>query len=251
MIFLLGLGSFLSAQDTFTEKCLEAKSMLHHGYDTWNEPELQESLGLFQRILNLNQETWLVHYYIGLGHYRLSTVYMDRKDKEKAEQHLDEAIDHLEICKKLNETFPESYALIASCLGNKIGLAPWKGMILGPKSSAEMIRALQYGPQNPRVWLMKGINSKYSPKLFGGGKEKALEELKQAVVFFEADSVANPLYPSWGYDLAYAWIGIIHTETGDFNSAQKAFEKGLEIYPQNGWIRHQLIPQLEKKQNEK
>ncbi len=249
LILLAAINLF--AGDVFTEKCLEAINMLHDGYNTWNETEMQKSLGLFERILNLDRDPWLVHYYIGLCHYRLSTLYMDEKNKDKAGRHLDEAIDHLELCKAQNDTFPESYALIASCMGNKIGLAPWKGMVLGPKSGAQMQKAFEYGPENPRVWLLQGISSNFSPKMFGGGKQKALDELRQAIEYFEADAVTQPLYPSWGHDLAYAWIGVIKTERQEWDAAQKALEKGLELNPQNGWIRHQLLPELAKKKNEK
>lgn len=246
---LLFTVSGLYAQDVFTEKMLEAKSKLHHGYDAWNVDEMQEGMALFNRILNLEKETWLVHYYLGLAGYRLGIYYME-SDKKQAGNYFNDAIDHFKMCASLNDTFPESYALISSCLGNKIGLTPWKAMILGPKSGAEMEKAMKQDRENPRVWLVKGIGSYHSPKSFGGGKDKAAEELKQAIALYETESVENPLYPAWGYEQAYAWLGVIQTDKAEYEAAKASFERGLEINPQSGWIRHELIPNLEKKLNE-
>lgn len=250
LITLFIFYSCLFAQDVFTDKLQEAKTQLHHGYNTWNVDELQQSLALFERLLATDREPWLVHYYLGLNDYWLGTLYMGQNEKSKAKACFETAIEHLKNCQSLNETFPESYALVASCMGNQIGLTPWKGMILGPKSGGEIANAVKYGPENPRVWLLKGINTNFSPKTFGGGPEKALPELEKAVTLFESDSTSDPLYPSWGHDQAYAWIGLIQTELKNFSEAESALKNGLLINPQNGWIRHQLIPELEKKMNE-
>lgn len=249
LIFLLVVQGCLFSQDVFIKHLQEAKTQLQHGYDTWDINELQKSLAHFNRLFGMERETWLVHYYIGLNHYRLGTMYMEQDDKDKAGQHWDEAIDHLKVCQNLNESFPESYALTASCMGNKISLAPWKAMILGPKSGVEMEKALKYGPDNPRVWLLKGINTNFSPKVFGGGSEKALKELQKAITLFESDTSVNPIYPNWGHDQVYAWIGLIQTKAGNLESARTALEKGLILNPQNGWIQYELIPELQK--NEK
>lgn len=250
IIVLILSVSGLFAQDVFTEKMLEAKTKLHHGFDTWNADEMHESAALFNRLLTLDKETWLVHYYSGLAGYRLGIYYME-SDKKQARAQFNEAIDHLKKCASLNDTFPESYALISSCLGNKIGLTPWKAMFLGPKSGSEMEKALEFDSKNPRVWLLMGLGSYHSPKSFGGGKEKAAEELKQAIQYFESESVENPLYPSWGYDQAYGWLGMAQTDLGEFDAAQESLNKGLKNNPQSGWIRYELIPNLEKKMNEK
>jgi len=39
-------------------------------------------------------------------------------------KHLDEAVNHLEAAVKLNNKFAEAYALLSSCYGQKISMAP-------------------------------------------------------------------------------------------------------------------------------
>jgi tetratricopeptide (TPR) repeat protein len=248
IIMIMGFTCNLFAGD-FENHVITTYHTLQQGVNTWNETKMQESLAHFQRLLNLQEKEWLVRFYIAFAEYRMSIFYME-KDKKKAGQFLNDAIDELKKSQAVNDTFPESYALLASCYGNKIGLAPLKGMFLGPRSGAAIEKAVLLGPENPRVWLHKGIGSYHTPKAFGGGKEKALEELKKAVVLYEKEKVLNPVYPQWGHDEAYVWIGIIYKEMEQLEDAEQAWKKGLEINPQNGWIRHDLQPDLNKQKEE-
>jgi len=232
--------------DDFEYKIIKARTLLEQGHNHWDESEMQSSLAQFQRLLHLEQEKWLVHFYIAFANYRLSTYYMD-KDKEKAGRFIDEALDQLKNSQKLNDSFPESYALMSSCYGNKIGLTPWKGMILGPRSGMTMEKAITLGPENPRVWLLKGVGTNFSPKAFGGGAEKAIEELQKAIHLYENEEPLNPIHPQWGHDEAYAWLGIILKKQGRLEEAKKAYEDGLAVNPQCGWIKYSLLPDLQKK----
>ena len=65
------------------------------------------------------------------------------------------------MCIEVNDNFAESYALLSSCYGQKIGMSPWKGMILGIKSGNAIDKAVELSPDNPRVWLIKAINTNY------------------------------------------------------------------------------------------
>ncbi len=249
LVLILVTGLNLQAEDVFTQKLLEARTVLHNGYTHWSETEMQEGVAQFERLLSLEKEKWLVHYYIGLGQYRLGVFHMEN-DKKKSGYFYNEAIDHLKMSISENDTFPECYALISSCYGNKIGLTPWKAMFLGPKSGAEMDRAVTRGPDNPRVWMLKGVGSKYSPKTFGGGLDKALEELQKSIQLFEAETVENPLYPSWGLDQAWGWIGMIYMELNQPEKAREAYKKSLQINPQYGWVKYDLLPQIQESQDE-
>lgn len=249
LLIALPFGFIVHAEDVFIQKFIEARTLLHSGYDHWNESEMQQAVAQFQRLLDLERESWLVNYYIGLGEYRLAVFYME-KDKNLSGQYFNHAIDHLKMSISENDTFPECYALVSSCYGNKIGLTPWKAMFLGPKSNAEMDRAMTRGPDNPRVWMLKGIGSKYSPKTFGGGLDKALEELQKSVQLFEKEKVENPLYPCWGHDQAWGWIGMIYLEQNQPEAAREAFEKSLQINPDYGWIKYDLLPKVQENKNE-
>jgi tetratricopeptide (TPR) repeat protein len=248
-LVVLCLASQLLAND-FEDQIIQARSLLEQGYYHWDEAKMQESLAQFQRLLHLEKEEWLIRFYIAFADYRLGTFYME-KDKKKAGKFLNDALNQLKKSQKQNDSFTESYALMSSCYGFKTGLAPWKGMILGPRAGLAIGKAESLGPENPRVWLLKGIGSRYTPKAFGGGKKTALEELNKAIELYEQEKPRDPILPQWGHDEAYAWVGIILKQQGHLQEAKKAFEKGLEVNPHNGWITYSLMLDLEKELGEK
>ena len=83
--------------------------------------------------------------------------------------------------------------------------------------------------------------------MFGGGKDKALEHIQDAIVYFESFEPDMPILPTWGYDEAYTFLGMIHMDQEDFVEAKKSFEKALEINPNNAWIQFDLMPKLVEK----
>ena len=48
------------------------------------------------------------------------------------------------------------------------------------------------------------------------------------------EEIRDTLQPSWGYDEAYAQLGIMRQEAGDIEGAREAFVKALEVNPNNG-----------------
>ena len=68
-----------------------------------------------------------------------------------------------------------------------IGLSgnPLSGMTLGPKSNGLLDRAKELEPKNPRVWLVSGMSAMFTPKMFGGGTDKAEQELRKSLDLFD------------------------------------------------------------------
>ena len=44
-----------------------------------------------------------------------------------------------------------------------------------------------------------------------------------------------------------AWLGIVLAKKGDVEGARAAYENGLAMEPDHGWIRNVLLPQLDEK----
>lgn len=246
LILMVSLNTPGLQANDLDSKIIEARETLLQGNYTWDESKLQNGLSQFQRLLTLGQKEWLLQFYVGYAEYRLSLLYLSQNNKDKSETYLEDAIEHFKLSQAKNDTFPESYAMMASCFGNMIGLKPWKSVLLGPRSNAALDKASDLGPENPRVWMTKGVNSFYTPKMFGGGKEKAEDELRKAIEFFKTDSIPEPIYPNWGLDEAWAWLGQILQGNNKLDEARACYEKGLEVNPENGWIRYQLLPKLDK-----
>lgn len=204
---------------------------------------LVAAAALAERALAAFPDDPLLLHYRGYAVYREALLRRERQG-EDVDALLDEAQSLLERSAELLP-LPETYAVLASVLGQKIGSNPLRAMILGPKSGAALDRALELGPQNPRVWLTRGISAIFTPKLFGGGMERAEEALRQAIAYFETDAPAPPA-PAWGRDEAWAWLGEVYRLTDREEQAREAYMKALEIEPENGWVQHVLLPALAK-----
>ncbi len=189
-------------------------------------------------------DPWLLHYR-GYALYSEASLRMGRYGEKDVEKYYEQAEESLEqSVAKLKQ--PESYALLSSVIGQQIGSNPLKGMTLGPKSSGAMEDALQVGARNPRVWLLRGIGAMFTPKMFGGGEDKAEEYLRRAIQLFETDKPEAPA-PAWGREEAWIWIGQLLEEQKKWDEAKAAYQKALEIEPRNSWVKDSLLPEFDKR----
>lgn len=225
---------------------ISGKTVLQDAVNEWEESKLIQARGFFERLLQDDTYPWLVHYYVALADYRLVNFYNSKKNTELAKKYLEDGIQHLELALEQKDDFAEVHSLLSSLLGIKIGLTPWLGITLGPRSGREMGKAMELAPGNPRNYLIAGISAFFSPKIFGGGKEKARAELEKAIVLFETEAADHPIFPEWGHDEAHAWLGQVFLETETPETAKVHFEKALEINPQNNWVKYVLLPNYEK-----
>jgi tetratricopeptide (TPR) repeat protein len=217
--------------------------LLHHAAVRGDRAGLLEARGLAERAVTALGEDGLLVYHMGEAHYRLATLLFGA-EPDSAAFHLERAAELLGRSVEL-QPLAEAHALLSTVLGMQIGSNPLKGMILGPRSGRELDRALALGPENPRVWLVKGSSELNKPKLFGGGAEPAVESLRQATALFDRDD-PEPGLPRWGRAEVWAWLGQAYAALGRTTEARDAYERALEIEAAYAWVRHALLPALER-----
>jgi tetratricopeptide (TPR) repeat protein len=139
----------------------------------------------------------------------------------------------------------ETHALLANILGQEIGLDASTGPTLGPRVQQEMTAALNMGASNPRVWLLRGIQSIYTPAEYGGGLTTAESHLNKAVALFVTDRPSPPT-PSWGRAEAYAWLGQVLQKENRKAEARTAYRQALAIQKDYAWVTYTLLPSLDK-----
>ncbi|HEX6053240.1 MAG TPA: tetratricopeptide repeat protein [Gemmatimonadaceae bacterium] len=207
---------------------------------------LTQAAALLDRALTVTPNDRLLLYYRSLSLYRLAAQYMGRNRNNDAKKALEEADRLLE---QIETKAPagDALALRGAVVGQLIGLSsnPLSGMTLGPKASGLIERAMELEPNNPRVWLVRGISSMFTPKMFGGGTDKAERDLRKAAELFAAERVVAPA-PSWGHADAYIWLGQTLQKEGKAEDARAAYEKALELSPSNAWVTQSLLPSLSK-----
>jgi tetratricopeptide (TPR) repeat protein len=187
----------------------------------------------------------LAHYYAALADYRIVNR-LPEDAEDRREQVLEDAIRHLKRATEINSTMADAWALLAGCYGRMMGMNPMRSMSLGPKSNEAMEKAKEHDPDNPRVWIIDGMSDFHTPSMFGGDKERALKKFEKAARLAEQASVDDPLMPSWGHAEAHTWIGIAHMEVERYERARTAFETALDLNPDYKWVKHVLLPRLEK-----
>ena len=204
---------------------------------------LKSAEALLERALTVApNDPWLLHY-LGFALYREATLRMGRY-REDVGPLLERADSILERSTHL-AAIPESHALRSGLLGMMIGSSPIKGMTLGPKSGAQMERAIELAPGNPRVWMLRGIGAIHTPSMFGGGLDKSEEYLKKSIDLFVNDKPQSPA-PGWGLAEAHAWLGQVYKKQGKLELARAEYQKALALEPNDMWTRTTLLPALDK-----
>ena len=208
---------------------------------------LSNAAAMVDRVLTVTPNDPLLLYYRSLALYRIAGLYTGQKKNDEAKRALDEADALLERATAKSPT-ADALALRSSVIGLMIGLSgnPMSGMTLGPKSSGLLDRAKELEPKNPRVWLVSGMSAMFTPKMFGGGTDKAEDDLRKALTLFENDKPVSPA-PSWGRADAYIWLGQALQQNGKKDEARTMYQKALEIQPKNGWVLYVLLPALDGK----
>jgi tetratricopeptide (TPR) repeat protein len=206
---------------------------------------------LLDRALAALPDDALLQHYAAYAAYRESVLAMARAgdgDAARGEaQALLQRADSLLERSAGRLPLPESFALRASVLGMQIaaGRNPAAAMWLGPRANAAMEEAARRGPRNPRVLLLRGISAFNTPKLWGGGADRARAYLAEAAELFAADRPASPL-PAWGAAEVHLWLGRSWRALGQPDSARVAYARAQALEPDNQWLIRVLIPELER-----
>ena len=206
---------------------------------------LTNAAAMIDRVLTVTPNDPLLLYYRSLALYRMASIYTGQKKRDEAKRALEEADLLLEQAISKSPT-AEALALRSGVIGLIIGSSgnPMSGMTLGPKASGLLDRAKELEPKNPRVWLVSGMSAMFTPKMFGGGTDKAEQDFRKALTYFETDQPVTPA-PSWGRADAYIWLGQALHKNDKIDEARVAYQKALELQPNNGWVQNVLLPSLD------
>jgi len=246
VILAIAFIHILSAQtdsSAIPRTIVRGKAIIQKAINTADQELFAKAENLLEPARHERRFAPLGNYYLGYAAYKRSTILL-QIDKDKANVYLDSAVVRFEEAISQDNAFAEAYALLAGCYGLKISIAPIKGMILGMKSGTLLSTAKKLAPTNPRVAMQRAISTYNTPSIFGGGKEKGLEEMNSAAVLFDRWASTDSLQPDWGKDEIWAWIGLARMDRKETIQAKRAFERALDINPDNGWVKHVLLPKL-------
>jgi tetratricopeptide (TPR) repeat protein len=232
----------LSGRDRWADT---ARVEIETAYTSGDVERVRGARALVERALTaFPADPLLEHYYAYALHREVNLLMGRGRAKEEEYRPLLKQADSILERSAAKLPLAETHALRSSVLGQLIN-NPLRGMTLGPQSGSAMDRALELGPRNPRVWLLRGVGAMFTPTMFGGGADRAEEYLRKAIALFPSDRPAPPL-PAWGHAEAYAWLGQALHKQKRLDDARAAYAKSLELQPENGWVRHVLLPALDR-----
>tara|TARA_B100001094_G_C18146421_1_gene780995 strand:- start:1138 stop:1809 length:672 start_codon:yes stop_codon:yes gene_type:complete len=167
------------------------------------EEDFLQVSNYFYRISQVVKTDWLSSYYYAYCNTSLS---MMQEDSDLKEDYLDKALnilapfDTLKTSNLDSLAMSEIYTLRAMIYVGKIFINPMiNGMKYGPLSEKNIEKAKKFNESNPRPYYLSGQSKFYTPSAFGGGVDKALPILSEALNYYE---IFNPkkYWPNWGYE---------------------------------------------------
>jgi hypothetical protein len=181
------------------------------------------------------------HYYAAYADYRMSQLAFMGRGPGGQLPLLARCVGELGRAMQIDSALADVHALLAVCRGLLYGTDPSRrdsvGVIL-----RERDRALELGPRNPRVQLLRAMQDYVLPPAIGGGQEKAVARWEEAIAMFGAEK-STGLAPDWGHAEAVAWLGGAFLMRGEHARAVPLLERAVAMRSDFWWARDIALPQ--------
>jgi hypothetical protein len=151
----------------------------------------------FERIADAEKTQWLPYYYAS---YCTIMDALMREDKKQVDVIADKADSLLTKAQELAGSENSEICVIKSMIATAHMTVnpPGRYMKYGKASDNYIAKAKELDSTNPRPVYLQGQNTFYTPKVFGGGKEKAKPFLQKALAMYAKFVPATELSPNWG-----------------------------------------------------
>jgi len=182
---------------------------------------------LHDALLAMPEDAWR-DYYLALTDYRLGRLAAD--DARAAGDAAAECVASLADALRRLRDNAEYLALQAGCMDERARLHRIEGPFAAARARAQMRRALQLAPANPRVQLLRARQDREYPAA-AQDRAHALAEAQQAVAAFERERLSTHSQPAWGLPEAYVELARECLQDGDALAARAALEHALLMAP--------------------
>ncbi|MBN1483060.1 hypothetical protein EH223_14140 [candidate division KSB1 bacterium] len=193
-----------------------------------------------------HDECAIVSYYLSFIHFNIAVHYFNCSERDQSFAHLEEALRHIDQSLCFQAT-ADAYILKAHGLDFHV--------LFEPQRTADFMRSMwqclgqaaHLEPNNPRLYLVKGLHYYFAPSYAGGDRQRAKECLKKAVQLFISEDQQTKAYPRWGYEDALAWLGQIAVHEDSLDLAVYYYNQALLFNKNFNWIKDELLPQARDK----
>ncbi|UOQ65029.1 hypothetical protein [Hymenobacter volaticus] len=162
-----------------------------------NPTATQQAISKFERAAAVAANDWLPRYYQAYGYVRLGFL---TKDSEQQDKYFDQAQTALDQARALPAADASELGVMQAYLyQGRIMVSPMaRAMKYTAMVGESLGQAEKANPQNPRVYLVRGNDFNFRPKMFGGGMAAAKPHYEKAMALFATFRPATVLSPNWG-----------------------------------------------------
>jgi hypothetical protein len=156
-----------------------------------------EAAGRYFDVLTYGKkDEWLAPLYSALSFILASFREPDTKLKEAL---CDKAQTYIDTSRMRHPDISELASMQAFLYQARIDVSPMeRGLEYSLKADSEIKKAEAANPGDPRAYFLYGMNVYYTPKIFGGGPEKALPQFEKAAEKFNEFVPKMSFMPHWG-----------------------------------------------------
>ena len=194
-IFLL-MSIFTFAQTTY-EKAMGEKIGKVHLCKT--PEEFTALANEFTRIADKEKTQWLPYYYSAFTTIQKGRIMMREGKMSDLDAVADEAQKALDKSIELNPENAENYILTKMIHSLRMMVNPQQRfMSEGMLAADALSKAEKLDPENPRISLLKGEDTYFTPEQFGGSKTRGKELIAKSLEQFKIYKPKSDLDPNWG-----------------------------------------------------
>jgi len=158
--------------------------------------EYQKSGHYFAGLTTKKSNEWLAPLYSALSFILAS---FNENEGEIKDALLDKAQVYIDTSGMRHPDISELASIQAFLYQGRIAVSPIiRGMTYSKKAEMEIKKAEEANPGDPRAYFLDAMDKFYTPKIFGGGAEKALPLFEQAANKFSTFVPKTRFMPSWG-----------------------------------------------------
>jgi tetratricopeptide (TPR) repeat protein len=136
------------------------------------------------------------------------------------------AVDASQQAVVLDPASSEAHRLLGDSLGQLIPHVFAGGMRYGARSTKELDRALELDPRNAEAHIARAAGYFFTPSMFGGDKQKAIEHLQTALSIDPSN------------DSAHLWLAQVYADLKQKDRAAAEITEALRINPKRGYTRY-------------
>jgi tetratricopeptide (TPR) repeat protein len=232
LIFTLILASAIPHNSYASPDNNKAAGIQSQIMDAFVSSSADNSLNLLSLIDTLSSsyqesENPVFLYWKAYAMYYNSIIYLQKGDKEKAKNELNQGIEALESIKEKNS---EDCALLCMLYTFSCQFYAFP-KVISPfnKANDYAKKAIKFNDNNLRAYYVAASLDYYTPQQYGGGK-KAENYLLKALELTTPE-IENPYTPSWGRQECFELLTDYYIKKQSFDEAKTYIEAGLKDYP--------------------